>query len=33
VFDRTDGPTTNEPYRFVVTDQGGTPIMQSFSQL
>ena len=33
VFNRTNGVTTNEPYQFVVSEQGGTTIMQSFSQL
>ncbi|MDN5748813.1 MAG: serine/threonine protein kinase, partial [Pseudonocardia sp.] len=33
VFDRREGPTTNEPYRFVVSSANGEPILQSFSQL
>jgi hypothetical protein len=34
VFERRDGTTTNEPYRFVVgTGPDGHMIMQSFSQL
>jgi hypothetical protein len=34
VFDRRDGPTTREPYRFVITsDKDGGAIIQSFSRV
>jgi serine/threonine protein kinase len=34
VFDRRNGPTTREPYRFVITEgRNGAPILQSFSRL
>jgi hypothetical protein len=33
VFDPRDGETTRERYRFVIGDEGGEPIMESFSQL
>lgn len=33
VFDRTNGTTTNEPYQFVVSTEGGTTVIRSFSPL
>jgi hypothetical protein len=33
VFDRTNGATTNEPYRFVVSSDSGTPLIESFNPL
>ncbi|GAA3242753.1 hypothetical protein GCM10017691_47090 [Pseudonocardia petroleophila] len=32
VFDRRDGPTTNESYRFVVSSDNGSTVIESFSR-
>jgi serine/threonine protein kinase len=33
VFDPRDGGTTSERYRFVITEEGGSPTMRSFSRV
>ena len=33
VFDRINGATTNEPYRFVVGEVNGAPVLESFERI